>query len=571
LYGVLSGSAPNLTYTPGDNFNGEDSFTFTVNDGQLTSTPATVSISVNPINDAPLANPQSVATQQDTPISVALSGSDGDGDALVFVVVAAPAHGTLSGAAPDLTYAPNAGYVGADSFTFTVSDGQTTSAPATVDLTVTEVNEPPVANAQVVTTAEDTAIAITLTGSDPDGDPLVYGLMSTPEHGVLDGVAPTLTYTPAADYNGPDSFQFSVYDGALYSESATVSITVNPVNDPPVANAQSVTTDQDTAVAVTLTGSDVDGDPITFSVATQPANGTLSGVAPNLIYTPAAGYSGADSFTFTASDGQASSTPATVTITVTPSGPWLYLGSSTSGTAGGVSFADEDILIKDMATGAWTMFFDGSDVGLDVTDVDAFELLADGSLLMSFDTDFTLTNFGAVDDSDILRFVPTSTGTTTAGTWQWYFDGSDVGLSTSDEDVDAFALLPDGRLLISTLGSASVSGASGADEDLLVFTPSQLGSTTSGTWALYFDGSDVGLASSSSEDVNGVWVDAAGKLYLTTLGSFSVSGVSGDGSDIFVCTPSSLGSTTRCSFSMYWDGSANGFSGEVTDSVGIVQ
>jgi len=88
---------------------------------------------------------------------------------------------------------------------------------------------------------------------------------------------------------------------------------------------------------------------------------------------------------------------------------------------------------------------------------------------------------------------------------------------------------------------------------------------------MYFDGSDVGLSSTSNEDVNGVWVDAEGKIYLTTLGAFSVTGVSGDGSDIFTCTPGSLGSTTRCTFSMYWDGSTQGFSGEVTDSVSIIQ
>ena len=190
---------------------------------------------------------------------------------------------------------------------------------------------------------------------------------------------------------------------------------------------------------------------------------------------------------------------------------------------------------------------------------------------MSFDTDFTLSGFGAVDDSDILRFTPTSTGDTTAGTWSWYFDGSDVGLTTSSEDVDALTVLPDGRLLISTVDTVSVTGASGADEDLLAFTPTALGSTTSGTWAMYFDGSDVGLASTSNEDLNGVWVDAAGKIYLTTLGNFSVTGVSGDGSDIFVCTPGSLGSTTTCTFAMYWDGSVNGFSGEDTDSLSVIQ
>ncbi|MFZ1283791.1 MAG: hypothetical protein WAQ75_06715, partial [Propionicimonas sp.] len=199
-------------------------------------------------------------------------------------------------------------------------------------------------------------------------------------------------------------------------------------------------------------------------------------------------------------------------------------------------------------------------------DVDAFDVRPDGSLLVSFTSAFTLSGLGSVDDSDIVRFTPTSTGPTTAGTWSWYFDGSDVGLSTSDEDVDAFDLLADGRLVVSTTGSASVSGVSAADEDLMAFTPTATGSTTKGSWAMYLDGSAVGLSSSSSEDVNGVSVDATG-IRLSTVGSFSVAGLSGDGSDIFTCAAAS---TTSCSFSMYWDGSANGFSGEVTDSFDLV-
>jgi Zn-dependent M28 family amino/carboxypeptidase len=284
--------------------------------------------------------------------------------------------------------------------------------------------------------------------------------------------------------------------------------------------------------------------------------------------------------TFTPTDtGTPTETPTasnTPTFTQTPTqtntplpGALLYLGSSTAGTAGSVAFQDEDILVKNMGSGTWSMYIDGSDIGLTNTDIDAFEKLNDGSVLMSFDSDFTLTGFGTVDDSDILRFTPTSTGDTTAGAWSWYFDGSDVGLTTTDEDIDAFDLLPDGRLIMSFLGNVSVTGVSGVDEDLLAFTPSQLGATTSGTWAWYFDGSDVGLSTTSNEDVNGVWVDTAGKVYLTTLGNFSVTGVSGDGSDIFTCTPGSLGSTTTCTWAMYWDGSLNGFSGEDTDSISI--
>ena len=169
------------------------------------------------------------------------------------------------------------------------------------------------------------------------------------------------------------------------------------------------------------------------------------------------------------------------------------------------------------------MFFDGSDVGVGGVDVDAVSLQPDGSILLSFDAAITLGSLGAVADADIVRFVPTSTGSTTAGDFEWYFDGSDVGLTNSSEDIDAVGFTPDGQLVISTEGAVAVTGVSGADEDLLVFTATQLGATTSGTWAMYFDGSDVGLSTTASEDINGAWIDAGhGKIYLTTLGAFSV-------------------------------------------------
>jgi len=261
------------------------------------------------------------------------------------------------------------------------------------------------------------------------------------------------------------------------------------------------------------------------------------------------------------------------TLTPTPApGDVLYLSSTTGGTAGGVSFADEDILTFNTASGVWAMFFDGSDVGVGGADLDAFDLQSDGSLLLSFENSLTITGVGTAQDEDIVRFTPTSTGSTTAGSFAMVFDGSDVGLAdSSNEDVDAFALLADGRLVVSTLGSFAVTGASGGDEDLIAFTPTSLGSTTSGTWALYFDGSDVGLNDSNSEDVNGTWISPSGPIYLTTVGAFAVTGVSGDGSDIFICTPSSLGNTTACTFSAYWDGSTHGFSAEVTDALEVVK
>ena len=260
---------------------------------------------------------------------------------------------------------------------------------------------------------------------------------------------------------------------------------------------------------------------------------------------------------------------STDTPTTLPSGDVIYVSSTTGGTAGGVSFANEDILAFQASSGSWSMFFDGSDVGLGGTDLDAFDIQSDGSILLSLATDFSLANFGTVDDSDILRFTPTSLGPTTAGSFSWFFDGSDVGLTASGDDVDAIGLAPNGALLISVRGSFSGNGASGADEDLFTFSGTT-GAATSGTFSLYFDGSDVGLNSSAAEDVNGAWVEpSTGKIYLTTVGSFSVGGVSGDGSDIFVCTPLSTGPTTSCTFGpgVYWDGSAGGFAGEVTDGL----
>lgn len=262
----------------------------------------------------------------------------------------------------------------------------------------------------------------------------------------------------------------------------------------------------------------------------------------------------------------------TPTPTATPSGgsATIYASSSTSGTAGGVAFDDEDILIYNTGSATWSVYFDGSDVGLGSADVNAFELMSDGTVLMSFDAAFSVTGLGTVDDSDIVRFTPTSTGSTTAGTFSWYFDGSDVGLSTNNEDIDALDVLSDGRILISTIGGVSVTGASGDDTDLLAFTPTALGATTTGTWAVYFDGSDVGLTTNSSEDVNGAWVATNGDVYLSSTGAFAVTGASGDGADIYRCVPSSIGSTTACTFNLYWDGSANGYAGEVLDGFAIV-
>ncbi len=242
----------------------------------------------------------------------------------------------------------------------------------------------------------------------------------------------------------------------------------------------------------------------------------------------------------------------------------IYLSTSYQGSEGGVAFTRDDIITYDIATDTWALYFDGSDVGVPIdANVSGFAKLDDGSLLFTFLADnITLPDVGLVDASDIVRFVPTSVGETTSGSFEMYFDGSDVEIAdTSNGIIDAVAVLADGRLLISTLGGGNVTGAAWyKDEDLLEFTPSQLGSTTSGTWALYYDGSDNGMTDGGDdEDVRAAWSDPLNdELYLSTKGNFTIPGLSGDRSDIFICTPASLGTTTSCTNSMYWDGSTHG-------------
>ena len=304
------------TYTPDPDFYGADSFTFTASDGEFTSPAATISITVNTVNDAPTATPQSVSTDEDTALPIVLAGTDPEDDVLTFAVVTQPTNGTLSGEAPNLTYTPNTDFNGTDSFTFTVSDAALTSAEATITIDVGALNDDPVADAQTVVTDEDVAIDITLTGLDPDEDPLSFAIVDQPTNGLLTGTGANVSYTPSPDFNGNDSFTFTVSDGVSTSLAATVAITVNPVNDAPTATPQSVSTEEDTALPIVLAGTDLEGDDLTFTVETQPSNGILSGEAPSVTYTPNFNYNGADTFTFTINDGELTSTAAAITIEI---------------------------------------------------------------------------------------------------------------------------------------------------------------------------------------------------------------------------------------------------------------
>jgi hypothetical protein len=174
----------------------------------------------------------------------------------------------------------------------------------------------PVANPQSPVTPEDQPIAIVLTGSDPNNAPLNFTVLNHPAHGSLSGTAPHLSYQPTANFHGIDSLRFKVDNGLNESPPATVSITVTPVPDAPLALAQSVLASSDTPKPITLTGLDVDNDPLSFAIAQLPMHGGILGLPPHVTYVPDTGYIGTDSFTFTANDGGLTSPAATVSITV---------------------------------------------------------------------------------------------------------------------------------------------------------------------------------------------------------------------------------------------------------------
>ncbi len=319
-----------FTYVPTSGFSGTDTFTYTARDsvhGEDSGNFGTVTINVDsPVNGTPVANSASFNTGVNTPLTATLTGSDPDGDSLIFHTVTTGDHGGLSlnSFNGEFTYTPFEGFVGTDSFTFIVSDGFQDSAPATVTINVGNGggNTAPVAIARNLTTPVSTTLNGTLTGSDSDGDTLTFAVGgTTPSHGTVTvNFNGTFSYTPTAGYTGNDEFTFTVNDGTTNSAEATVTIDVGGIsnNHAPVATSASVSTSMNTALHGTLIATDDDGDPLTYNIgSTLPAHGALS-INTNGTYTylPSSGFTGTDSFSFRANDGFVSSNEATITITV---------------------------------------------------------------------------------------------------------------------------------------------------------------------------------------------------------------------------------------------------------------
>ncbi|NEP79361.1 MAG: hypothetical protein F6K39_15005, partial [Okeania sp. SIO3B3] len=236
----------------------------------------------------------------------------------------------------------------------------------------------------------------------------------------------------------------------------------------------------------------------------------------------------------------------------TPETESLLFSLKNNQTLGGVSFRREDIIEYNLTDQSFSKFFDGSDVGLNGFRIDAFEVLDNNEILFSFERPRNINGIeNRVDDSDIVKFTPTSPGDNSSGSFELYFDGSDVGLTKGSEDIDGLSVDPlTGDLLISTRGGVSVSGVSGKDEDILRFNSDTLGSNSSGTWSLEFDGSDVELTK-NREDIDAIGINGE-QLLLSTNGNFAVTDVSGKNRDVFIFNSNTLGISTSGTFEEFF-------------------
>jgi hypothetical protein len=578
-----------FNYTPDLDFNGGDSFVYEICDLRNACDTATVIITVNAVNDPPLAGDDTVITSKNTAVFIDADANDNDVDGNLAPVTtnticdgcSTPANGTVTNNGDgSFSYTPNLDFVGSDSFVYEICDTGSLCSTATVSITVTPTNDPPLALDDNATTDEDAAIPIDVAANDTDidgnldpttADTACAGCVEPANGSLVNNGNGSFTYTPNPDFNGSDSFVYEICDSFNACDTATVNITVTPVNDLPAANDDTATVLQNSEPNnIAVLENDVFGGdgPSTGAITLlgQPGNGTATvndGTTPNdptddsIDYTPKTDYNGPDSFDYQICDATGDCDLATVSVTVSGQQPpnTLYISNSSNADVGSLVFNDEDIVTYDLTTGTWSMYFDGSDVGLSASsqEIDALHVNDDGTILLSLGAADTLPDVGAVDDFDILRFIPTSLGDITAGTYEFYLNGEDVGLA--GEDIDALGFDPNGDLVISLRGSYDLGTVKGGDEDMLILD-------SGGSWQLYVDGSAVGLNDASSEDINGTWIDANGDIFLTVRGAFSVAGLTDDSAVIFTCVPGSLSPITSCTFGPYWDGSLFGLVGE---------
>ncbi|MBW4487728.1 MAG: tandem-95 repeat protein [Trichocoleus desertorum ATA4-8-CV12] len=409
--GTLTSGNGSFNYSPQAGFFGSDSFVYTISDGQGGLSSATVNLTVNLVNNPPVAANDSLAINEDTPgtINVLANDTDADRNPLTVTSFSSPTKGSVTNNNGTLTYTPNPNSNGTDSFTYIINDGRTGTSSATVNVTVNPVQDAPIAGNDTITTNEDTPFPfrftdLTANDVDPDGEQIFLNGFTQPSRGSVVGNGDgTFTYNPAPNFNGTDSFTYSIRDSAGGSTTATVRLTVNSINDIPVATNDVVSATEDTALPISTAtllanDSDADGDPKIITGFSQARNGRVADNGNGfLTYTPGSNFSGSDSFTYTITDGRGATASATVNIAVAP----VNDGPPVPGADGVTTNEDTAVLIS----GTTLLNNDTDPDPGDILSITSVGSPSRGSLTNSNNGTYTYTPNANINGTDSFTYV----------------------------------------------------------------------------------------------------------------------------------------------------------------------
>lgn len=459
-----------VLYTPPADFNGPVTLNYTVSDGNGGTDSASVSVTVNAVNDAPVTNPDSGTVNEDSSVTIDVltNDTDVDGDALSITNATSP-NGSVTFSGNNITFTPTADFNGATTVTYTISDGAGGTASGTVTINASNINDAPVASDDSATTNEDTAVVVNVLANDTDidNDALsVSSVSATNGSAVVNGDG-NVVFTPAADYNGSATVAYTVTDGNGGSDNASVSVSIAAVNDNPIANPDTASVNEDESVSINVLANDTDVDGDTLSVANASVTaGSVQVVGNQVNYTPDADFNGSATITYTIEDGAGGSASSTVEVTITNVNDapvvedlefTIYEDDSLPVTLAGTD-ADEDALTFELVTLPTGEVLGSAPPLLYVTPENY-----NGTVLFSYkandgqedsNTANITVNVVAVNDAPV-AFVDSASTLDDAAV--------EIDVLSNDFDVDGDAL--------SILGAATDSGSVEVKNGVLVFTP----------------------------------------------------------------------------------------------------
>jgi VCBS repeat-containing protein len=321
---LLDAATGACRFAPAVDLNGDDEVAFEVSDGK-TTVPGALKLRVVAVNDAPVVAPLELTSTEDRPVEGRLVGRDVDGDAIRYAIASAPDGGRavlVDPAGGLLRFEPRPDFQGVASFTVTGSDGKLVSAPAAVTVRVTGENDAPVAREARLTLKEDEVLSGDLVASDVDGDRLVFRVVSPPLHGsvkLVDEARGAFEYVPTPNFFGTDGFSFSAVDPSKASSTARVSLTITPVNDPPMAASETISAPFRGTITGRLKGYDRESRSVTFAIVRKPAHGSIrltDARTGEFIFSTEGTSSANETVRFVVSDGELKSPVGELTIQI---------------------------------------------------------------------------------------------------------------------------------------------------------------------------------------------------------------------------------------------------------------